>query len=142
MIGRPPRPVAERLLKRVVPSEGCWIWPGHLNNQGYGIIVGDDGKERRTHRVAYEVLVGPIPEGLELDHLCRVRACLRPDHLEPVTHTENVRRGLAAQQWTECKQGHPLVGENVYTQPSNGKRRCKECQRIRDGARSISRGAA
>lgn len=74
----------------------CWIWTGHVNENGYGRI-GYKRKVTGTHRLAYELLVGPIPEGMEPDHLCRERACCNPAHLEPVTHDENMRR--AAHAW-------------------------------------------
>lgn len=77
--------------------DGCWRWTGTRDRQGYPFLnVG--GAPRRAHRLMYEQLVGPIPSGLELDHLCRVRDCVNPSHLEAVTHTENMRRMRAAEQ--------------------------------------------
>ena len=74
----------------------CWVWTGRLNDDGYGVLDmswrGGGPKLRSAHRLAYELLVGPIPDGLELDHLCFVRSCVNPAHLEPVTHAENLRR--------------------------------------------------
>lgn len=87
-------PMAVRILRGCSESEqGCWVRKGSLTDRGYGnVAVTGSTKHLLMHRVMYEALVGPIPEGLELDHLCRVRACCNPWHLEPVTHGENLRR--------------------------------------------------
>jgi len=93
--GRKPRPPIERTMDRVVFHEdGCWLFTGALKPNGYGAveIPGPGPKSVRVHRLVYEHVVGPIPEGLDLDHLCRVRNCVNPDHLEPVTRSENLRR--------------------------------------------------
>jgi hypothetical protein len=111
------------------PNTGCWLWTGARFRKGYGNF-GIDGHNRSAHRVAYELYIGPIPEGLDLDHLCRVPSCVNPDHLEPVTRRENIRRGdsvparKAAQ--THCKRGHPLFGPNLYLW--KGGRICRECR--------------
>lgn len=110
----------------------CWIWQGGLDRDGYG-LAGWLNAGRRSSRPAhghyYEKLIGPIPDGLELDHLCRVRACVNPGHLEPVSHDENVRRGLAHRTiQTHCKRGHPFDDENTYRHP-NGRRICRTCRR-------------
>jgi hypothetical protein len=76
------------------PGE-CWPWRGATNQRGYGNFMLTDGATAKSHRVTYELLVGPIPEGLELDHTCRNTGCVNPAHLEPVTHAENIRRGYA-----------------------------------------------
>lgn len=96
-MGRPPTPVVQRLLGKVdrQPGDGCWLWTGSTR-QGYGQIrVKRDGTwtVRDAHRVAWEELVGPVPAGLVIDHLCRVTTCVNPAHLEPVTQRENVQRG-------------------------------------------------
>src|SRR5690554_7064866 len=90
------------------------VWSGDLMKSGYSQLgVRRDGKTKTLygHRVMYESFVGPIPEGLHLDHLCRNRACVRPDHLEPVTNKENVHRGLAGPK-SRCKRGHAMTSDN------------------------------
>lgn len=133
MTGRMIRSAAERALARLGPrpESGCWEWPGALN-KGYGHL-GRGGRGNGTviaHRVVYEALIGSIPAGLELDHLCRNRACCNPDHLEPVTHAENTLRGesplaLHARK-THCINGHPLDEANTYDTPGRG-RVCRTC---------------
>lgn len=108
---------------RVEKTESCWLWMGLKNQYGYAMYSGVS-----AHRLTYEALVGPIPHGLQLDHLCRVRHCVNPAHLEPVTHAENVRRGLAGQanaSKTHCPHGHPYDEQN--TRRHNGKRFCRRC---------------
>lgn len=122
---------------QVDESTGCWLWQGARTEEGYGRYRHAGEPQRRAHRFAYEVLVGPIPAGLVLDHLCRVRNCVNPAHLEPVTDRENVLRGigpaarLAAA--TECKRGHALSGDNLILErrPSRSvgfQRRCRACR--------------
>ena len=90
-VGRRPRPVEARFWEKVdVDPLGCWLWTASVNEDGYGQFMAD--RSVLAHRFAFELLRGPIPRNLELDHLCRVRPCVNPDHLEPVTHEENVRR--------------------------------------------------
>lgn len=116
-----------RLLRAVVERNGCWIWPNAPDSDGYPIVkVG--GRSRRAHRLFYEMLVGPIPDGLQLDHLCRVRNCVNPEHLEPVTCRENVQRGLKGRLLTHCRNGHEFSSDNTYVTP-DGSRTCRECQR-------------
>lgn len=130
----PPRiqDMASHLRSRILIVNGCWEWQGCKNNKGYGQIrIGNKGF--LTHRISYETFVGLIPTGLTLDHLCRNPCCINPEHLEPVLHAENMRRGVirerraAAQRAkTHCPQGHPYSGENLmYT--IKGQRRCREC---------------
>lgn len=117
---------------RVEKTETCWLWRGTSIRNGYGQLSWH-APMRLAHRYAYELLVGPIPEGLTLDHLCRVRHCVNPAHLEPVTNRVNLLRGEtfvareAAQ--THCPQGHPYDLFNTYTQPSRRIRYCRECRR-------------
>lgn len=110
----------------------CWIWTGGKAGDGYGQIF-VNGKKVYAHRFARELLVGPI-ELRDVDHLCRVHACVRPEHTEPVTHSENAIRGFAGQAWaaiqaakTSCPYGHPYEGNNLYMAP-NGHRACRECR--------------
>lgn len=109
----------------------CWIWTGGLKPNGYGEIR-VNGKLTYPHRVVWEALVGPIEDGLEIDHLCRVPTCCNPDHLEPVTHKENVRRGLwvhsnRRRKGTHCQYGHRFTtgigGRNVCNPCRNARRR-------------------
>lgn len=135
----------ERFWPRVEFTGFCWLWTGHLVTDGYGSIY-IDGKSRRVHRVAYEWLIGPIPEGLVLDHLCRVRRCVNPDHLEPVTDRVNILRGTAPTAVNalkiRCTRGHELTPENTYMPPSGRYRACLTCIRLKSAAlpRKTDRG--
>ena len=96
---------------------GCWLWTASRMGLGYGVFY-RKGQSRMAHRGAYELFIGPIPEGLELDHLCRVHHCVNPDHLEPVTHRENNMRGIRGTgplRQTHCRRGHPFDEVNTYT---------------------------
>lgn len=110
-------------------NNGCWIWTAGLSTAGYARFF-VDGKTRQASRVVFETIVGPIPEGLELDHLCRNVRCVNPAHLEPVTHAENILRG-ARRAATHCKYGHEFSPENTATRLRNGtwQRRCRACGR-------------
>lgn len=114
---------------RVDETTGCWVFTGHLNDSGYGIIVRKaEGRPHiRAHRYYYELSVGSVPEGLVLDHLCRNRACVNPAHLEPVTNAENVARGAFAMR-THCPKGHPYDEVNTYVGPNGGGRQCVACR--------------
>lgn len=111
----------------------CWISNRVAQPNGY-TKLGVKGRTLLTHRVAYEAFVGPIPDGLMIDHLCRVRACCNPAHLEPVDARENLVRGdtLTAHQvqQTHCLRGHPLSGENLYLRPDRFGRMCRECRNM------------
>lgn len=138
--------VKEHLWSKVMPepNSGCWIWMGAIRDNGYG-QTSFHGHHETAHRATYEAFVGPVPEGLELDHLCRVRCCVNPDHLEPVTHSENVRRGLTTMRARErkaavvCPAGHAYDTENTYVTP-DGARRCRACQKQREHCRIVARG--
>ena len=126
----------ESRLARYVDATGiCWLWNGARDRHGYG-------RTERTgaHRWVYEQLVGPIPKGLDLDHLCRVHECVNPDHLEPVTRQTNLLRGsrsAAAALRTTCRNGHDLTEPGATCQ-RNGRTRCRECERER-GRRASAR---
>jgi hypothetical protein len=113
---------------------GCWIWTAAMSNTGYGSI-GVEGKTCHAHRIAYELWVGPIPEGAQIDHLCRERACVNPAHLEVVSAQENAKRGLNGVLKTRCAQGHPWTEEHIYHRPGSGKKMCGTCNRERSRAR-------
>lgn len=106
---------------------GCYLWTGELSKTGYGVFKAG-GRNRVAHRWYYQAKRGAIPSGLQLDHLCRVRRCVNPDHLEPVTPKENVARSAKAAQPT-CRYGHPYTPENTSIIKSDGSRRCRQCSR-------------
>jgi hypothetical protein len=115
-------------------SNGCWLWTASIKTTGYGQIKGGD-KMLLAHRVAYELVNGPIPVGMSIDHLCRVRSCVNPEHLEVVSMAENVRRATVK---SHCLRGHEFTPENIYHRPDNHRRQCRACVRIR-AARSSAR---
>lgn len=104
---------------------GCWEWTGDVGGHGYGQFWRDG--TARAHRVAYELLMGPIPDGLILDHLCRNTVCVNPDHLEPVTHAENRRR--ARSKGAHCKRGHLMDSANTVRRPDGKGSTCRRCTR-------------
>lgn len=121
--------------KYKVTESGCWEWQGCTNASGYGTIRRNQ-KTQLAHRYFYINLKGVIPEGLQLDHLCRVRNCVNPEHLEPVTKAENQRRGYILK--THCKQGHEYTPENTIKRSDNNGRRCKTCVKIKERRRYVS----
>lgn len=129
-----------RVLQRVDCSEGCWEFRGSHNPAGYARHAG-----LFVHRYVYAALVGPIPDDLYLDHLCRNTGCVNPLHLEPVTPRENVVRGVQSALKTHCAQGHPWVEENIWRhRDGRGTRkgRCKLCVRAANNRRYAERYAA
>lgn len=118
-------------------DSGCWLWTGRVSRTGYGQWH-RDGKPVSAHRFVYQEVRGPIAEGLTLDHLCRVRICVNPDHLEPVTIQENLKRrdtSYLVARWdafrdeqTHCPSGHEMSVPNTYHRP-DGARICRECRR-------------
>lgn len=102
--------------------DDCILWQGYIGPDGYGRL----GNSRYAHVVAWEAVNGPVPEGLELDHKCRVRRCINADHLEPVTHAENMARGYWATK-THCIHGHEYTPENTLKGRKPHWRRCGKC---------------
>ncbi len=137
-------PVLERLMRHVLPepNTGCWLWMGTVVGEKYGQVrarVGKVWKMRVAHLVMYETVVGPVPEGLELDHKCTVKSCVNPNHLEPVTHSVNVKRGTSgdavrrrAALITHCPHGHEYTPDNTrHTVRKDGSknRYCVACRK-------------
>lgn len=142
--------VPERLWNRVTKTDTCWLWNGTVSPDGYGSMTWG-GRYVKVHHVALELDGRPRPEGLETDHLCRVRNCVNPDHLEWVTHAENVRRkppelvGTANRLKTICKYGHEYTEDNTswYHKPDGSwKRDCVACTRRKSKALYAKRKAA
>lgn len=140
MSGPAPIPLINRFWTKVDKTDNCWNWVGQIHHTGYGVIYlsraeckDPNRRLRLVHRVAYELLEGPIPEGLTLDHLCRNRRCVNPKHLEPVTVVENVMRGFSPNairaRRTHCCKGHPLTGYNLIIKPF-GYRNCRICHNL------------
>lgn len=124
-------PAEDRFWPKVQKTETCWLWTGCRTARGYGRFM-FNRRVQPAHRVSYQLLVGPIPEGTELDHLCRVKHCVRPEHLDPVPHQVNVQRGLAGQHTairyatrTHCDKGHALTPDNLLGHVSG--RQCRRC---------------
>jgi hypothetical protein len=132
---------------KVDPSTGCWNWTRYLDKDGYGKASWRFYKTHRAHRVAYFSLVGDIPSGLQIDHLCRNRRCCNPHHLELVTLADNVRRGLAGKaaglrmaMKTHCPKGHEYAGDNLHISRYRGgtHRECRACDRERSRRRATA----
>lgn len=129
----------------------CWVWLAQLSQVGYGCIK-YEGKKALAHRIIYQLLKGPILHGLQLDHLCRVRECVNPAHMEPVTCAENLRRGLTSQvaaarerAKTHCPYGHPYDEANTYMGKNSAGRRgrvCRKCNNISTAKRRRRRNHA
>jgi len=134
-MGRRARPAIDRFAEKIALTDsGCIEWIASRNNSGYGTFAVGSGRSDVAHRWSYEHHVGPVPEGLNLDHLCRNRACVNPGHLEPVTTSVNLLRavgmGQANATKTHCPEGHPYAGDNLHMSPSRpNNRMCRTCRR-------------
>lgn len=134
-----------RFEAKIQKTDTCWIWIGARAPNGYGqIVVSGPRRVLLAHRLSYQTYVGPIPDGLVIDHLCRVRACVRPDHLEPVTVGENSARGMhphqIARRAGRCTKGHALTPENSYL-TKDRRRICKICAKARTAAYLVRKAA-
>ena len=143
-----PANMQNKIVTELCPAAGldfCWAWTGAVQSRGYG-CVGVNRRSQLTHRVSYELLVGPIEVGLQIDHLCRNKRCCNPAHLEPVTAKTNMERTDRAEK-THCVHGHPLSGDTLIIKNyASGltKRNCREChkQRLRKCRARIKASAA
>lgn len=146
--------VSDEFLERFLlgfspePMSGCWIWLKSLTPSGYG-QVSFQGRATVAHRVSYQIFIGPIPEGLTLDHLCRVRCCINPSHVEPVSRGENVRRGdaglargLQLRSRTICPQGHEYAGRNLIVKVDRNGIAHRSCRTCGVEQKRLSRAAA
>lgn len=127
-------PAIKRLMKRVEKTSDCWLWLGKLTKKGYARIRNDAGHYSYGHKVSYEHFIGPVPQDLVLDHLCRIPRCVNPLHLEPVTDTENIRRSpIHYANATHCKNGHEFTAQNtrIRIRRDGGQRErvCRVCHR-------------
>lgn len=122
-------PLEIRFWSKVDKTGSCWLWTAGCSGDGYGQIK-IDGHQCKPHRIAYELLVGPIPEGMHIDHLCRIPTCVRPEHLEAVSQRVNILRGIGATachaRQTHCKRGHAFDEANTYIWRSS--RICRKCR--------------
>jgi len=132
-------PIETRLEAKIEKTADCWFWTGLLTYNGYGqFTYKENGKAKcmMAHRAVYQVFVGPINSGLTLDHLCENRSCVNPEHLEPVTIGENIRRASRSTSET-CKYGHLYKDQSKHYK-TKGARRCHECHAIAENQRRIA----
>jgi hypothetical protein len=123
-------PHVDNLSRYEIDSQGCWVWSGTLYGNGYGKLTREIHGTRLAHRAFYIEHRSPIADGLELDHLCRNRACVNPNHLDPVVRSVNIQRGYDARQDGRCKNGHDLTAVDAYyVEPGSGRRQCRRCWR-------------
>lgn len=116
----------QRFFNKIKIEDGHWLWQGALDKDGYGRCK----QGARTHRWSYEYFIGKIPEGFHIDHLCKIRNCANPFHLEPVTPRENVYRSHPIHK-THCPKGHEYTQENSWINPKKqGDKRCRACSRL------------
>lgn len=149
----------ERFCEKVMPepNSGCWLWMGTISDflggrPGYGRLK-YKRKALLAHRVSYELFVGKIPAGLVIDHKCHTPLCVNPNHLEAVTHRENIKRSFTRDgrelppltrdnlDKSHCPHGHPYSGENLYVDPSSGGRKCRTCRQRGQMLRKLKRAA-
>ena len=149
------RALLDRMSDQFTVDDGCWLWTGRLDDKGYPGSIHSNGRRRRPYQLLYELLVGPIPKGMTLDHLCHTsvatdcaamfaakkcphRRCVRPDHLEPITQAEQVQRGRSPWRQrslqTHCYRGHAFDDENTYV-TLKGQRNCRACHRAKEAER-------
>jgi hypothetical protein len=138
--------VGPRFWERVNKTLTCWLWTGSLVRDGYGSLRAN-GRQIYAHRYSWELVNGPVPDGLTLDHLCRNRGCVKPAHLEPVTWRTNILRGFGPSavnaRKTHCIRGHLLDRVHVNSGSSAGKRRrCSSCKRVDNALYKARRRAA
>ena len=136
---------AARFWAKVERTESCWGWTGAKQPEGYGRFFAGAGRLVLAHRWSYEHHVGPIAEGMTIDHLCRNTSCVNPAHMEVVTRELNAWRGNPNKDKTHCKRGHALAGENVYVPPKRPTvRACRTCRKAESAAhrnRTLERAA-
>ena len=134
------RSITERFFNKIFIADldGCWLWAGTIEHNGYGRIKGIN-KNMFAHRLSYNLFKGMIPDGLQIDHLCRNRRCVNPEHLEPVTSWENLMRGRSPAHRTQCPKGHKYTTDNTYwwERPNrkNPTRICRQCLHDRNMSR-------
>ena len=135
------RPLSDRIMEKteVDPDTNCWNWMGSNTGNGYGLIW-RDGRNVVAHRASYELWREQVPVGFELDHLCENKKCVNPDHLEIVTHSENLLRAYKVKK-THCKRGHQMTSDNTYVR-KDGSHECRICQNNRHLLFRIKRRAA
>jgi hypothetical protein len=137
--GPRPTPPEVRFFRFVDKGDECWTWTGARQAGGYGRFASSASVLVLAHRWSYEHHVGPIADGLTIDHLCRNTSCVNPDHLEPVTREVNAWRGNPHKDRTHCDAGHELTEANVYIAPSRPTvRLCRECRKAASAARHLS----
>lgn len=140
------KPLVMRFLEKFTVGDGCWEWTAFRDKAGYARIQegGRKGSVLYAHRLSYELFIGPIPEGMVIDHLCRNRGCVNPTHMEIVTNGENVRRGMSPTQILsrkgECIRGHKRTPENTYIVPKTGSAQCRICRRERRERERVAAG--
>lgn len=138
---RPPQSLEERFWSKVQKTESCWLWTAALN-QGYGHFRGADRTTIAAHHQAWLLARGPIPDGLHLDHLCRNRACVNPDHLEPVTQRENNLRSMpyrTERHQERCPEGHLVAGPNLIVTAGRSAHDCAICRLMRTARRHVEK---